>query len=61
MISGAVPSRKWRKGRRPAIVVMAVAAAVLTPSNDPYSFLAMGVPPVSFYELAILVGRILKK
>jgi sec-independent protein translocase protein TatC len=61
MISGAVPSKKWRKWRRPAIVVMTVAAAVLTPSNDPYSFLAMGVPLVVFYELAILVGRILKK
>ena len=40
---------------------MTVAAAVLTPSNDPYSFLAMGVPLIVFCELAILVGRILKK
>jgi sec-independent protein translocase protein TatC len=61
MISGAVPTRKWRKWRRPAIVIMVVVAAVVTPSNDPYSFLAMAVPMLVFYELAIIVGRILKK
>jgi sec-independent protein translocase protein TatC len=61
MISGAVPSTKWRKWRRPAIVIMAVVAAVATPSNDPYSFTAMAVPMVVFYELSILVGRLLKK
>jgi sec-independent protein translocase protein TatC len=61
MISGAVPTRKWRKWRRPAIVVMAVVAALVTPSNDPYSFMAMAIPMVIFYELSILVGRILHK
>jgi sec-independent protein translocase protein TatC len=56
-----VPSRKWRKWRRPAIVVIAVVAAVATPSNDPYSFVAMAIPLVIFYELSIIIGRILKK
>jgi sec-independent protein translocase protein TatC len=60
-ISGAVPTKKWRKWRRPAIVVMAVVAAVATPSNDPYSFMAMGVPLVVFYELSIILGRVLHK
>jgi sec-independent protein translocase protein TatC len=60
-ISGAVPSKKWRKWRRPAIVIIAVVAAVATPSNDPYSFTAMAVPLVLFYELSIIIGRILKK
>jgi sec-independent protein translocase protein TatC len=61
MISGAVPTRKWRNWRRPAIVIMVVVAAIVTPSNDPYSFLAMAIPMLIFYELAIIVGRILKK
>jgi sec-independent protein translocase protein TatC len=60
-ISGAVPSLKWRRWRRPAIVVIALIAAIGTPSNDPYSFVAMAVPLYVFYELAIIVGRILKK
>ena len=60
-IAGVVPSRKWRRWRRPAIVVIAIVAAVATPSNDPYSFVAMAVPLYVFYELSIIVGRILHK
>jgi sec-independent protein translocase protein TatC len=56
-----VPSKRLRKWRRPAIVLIAVIAAVVTPSNDPYSFGAMAVPMYLFYELSILIGRLLKK
>ena len=58
---GVVPSTTWRKWRRPAIVVICLVAAVITPSSDPFSFLAMAVPMLLFYEAAILVGRLLKK
>jgi sec-independent protein translocase protein TatC len=61
MVSGVVPSHKWRKWRRPAIVVIAATAAVITPSNDPFTFLAMAVPMYVFYEGSIVLGRILKK
>jgi sec-independent protein translocase protein TatC len=54
---GVVPSARWRKWRRPAIVVMCIVAAVITPSSDPFSFLAMAVPMLILYELAIVVGR----
>lgn len=60
-LTGVLPSKKLRAWRRPAIVVIAVVAAVATPSNDPFSFLAMGLPLYVFYELAIVIGRILKK
>jgi sec-independent protein translocase protein TatC len=60
-VVGLVTSMKLRKVRRPAIVGIAFLAAVATPSNDPYSFMAMAVPLYIFYEAAILVGRILKK
>ena len=60
-ISGVVPSAKWRKWRRPAIVIICLVAAVITPSSDPFSFLAMAVPMVVFYELSILIGRVLHK
>jgi sec-independent protein translocase protein TatC len=36
-------------------------AAVITPSSDPFSFLAMAVPLLIFYEAAIVVGRALGK
>jgi sec-independent protein translocase protein TatC len=58
---GVVPSATWRKWRRPAIVVICLVAAVITPSSDPFSFLAMAVPMLVFYEAAILIGRLLKK
>jgi sec-independent protein translocase protein TatC len=60
-IAGVVPSRLWRKWRRPAIVVICAVAAIVTPSSDPFSFLAMAVPMLVFYELAIVVGRLLNK
>jgi sec-independent protein translocase protein TatC len=61
MISGAVPTAKWRKWRRPAIVILCAIAAVVTPSNDPFSFTALAVPMVLLYEASIIVGRLLKK
>jgi sec-independent protein translocase protein TatC len=58
---GAVPSKTWRRWRRPAIVIICLVAAVITPSSDPFSFLAMSIPMLVLYEVAILVGRLLKK
>jgi sec-independent protein translocase protein TatC len=60
-IAGVVPSSKWRRWRRPAIVVICLVAAVITPSSDPFSFLAMAVPMLLFYEGSIVVGRALHK
>jgi sec-independent protein translocase protein TatC len=58
---GVVPSARWRKWRRPAIVVICLVAAVITPSSDPFTFLAMAVPMLVLYELSIIVGRLLHK
>jgi sec-independent protein translocase protein TatC len=60
-LTGVVPSAKWRKWRRPAIVVICGVAAVITPSSDPFSFLALALPMLLFYEGSILLARILHK
>jgi sec-independent protein translocase protein TatC len=60
-IVGVLSTDKLRSWRRTAILVIAVAAAIITPSADPYSMLAMMIPMVLFYELAIIVGRLMKK
>ena len=60
-LTGIVTSIKLRKWRRYAIVVCCAVAAFITPSSDPFSFLAMAVPMVVFYEAAILTGRLLGK
>lgn len=61
MLTGIVPSRRWRRWRRPAIVILCVIAAAVTPSNDPFTFLGMAVPMLLFYEASIVVGRVLGK
>ncbi len=60
-MAGVVTSRRLRKWRRPALVVIVAVAAVITPSQDPYSLFAMAGPMYLFYEGSILVGRVLKK
>jgi sec-independent protein translocase protein TatC len=50
--------RKWRRG---AIITIFVFAAVITPSQDPISLFAMALPMYAFYEIAILVGKLLKR
>jgi sec-independent protein translocase protein TatC len=60
-LAGVLTSKRLRKWRRPAIVVIVGFAAVITPSQDPYSLFAMAAPMYLFYESAILIGRILKK
>ncbi len=60
-LAGVVTSRKLRSWRRPAAVIIVSVAAVITPSQDPYSLFAMAVPMYLFYEGAILIGRLLKK
>ncbi len=60
-LAGVVTSRKLRSWRRPALVIIVAVAAVITPSQDPYSLFAMAAPMYLFYEIAILIGRLLKK
>lgn len=57
-VVGVLSSQRMRKWRRGMIVGIAVAAAVLTPSTDPYTFAAMGVPLVVLYELCIVLARV---
>jgi sec-independent protein translocase protein TatC len=60
-LAGVLTSQRLRKWRRPAIVVIVFIAAVITPSQDPYSLFFMSVPMYLFYEGSILIGRLLKK
>jgi sec-independent protein translocase protein TatC len=60
-LAGVVSSRRLASWRRYAVVVVFVVAAVITPSQDPWTLLAMALPMTLFYEGAILVGRVLKR
>jgi sec-independent protein translocase protein TatC len=60
-LAGVLTSRRLQAWRRPAIVSIFVVAAVITPSQDPYSLLAMAGPMYLFYEASIVIGRVLHK
>jgi sec-independent protein translocase protein TatC len=60
-IVGVVSTAQLRGWRRWAILFIFVFAAVITPSGDPYTLLAMSLPMVLFYEGSIIVGRLLKR
>jgi sec-independent protein translocase protein TatC len=58
---GVLSSARLRAARRWSILGIAVFAAVITPSSDPYTMLAMMIPMVLFYEASIIVARLMKK
>ena len=55
---GLFPSSRMRSWRRGMIVAIAVAAAVLTPSQDPFTFMAMAGPLYALYEGCIVIARV---
>jgi sec-independent protein translocase protein TatC len=57
-IVGVAPTPKLRKWRRAMFFALSVFAAVITPSQDPFTFLAMWLPLCFFYEFVIVFGRI---
>ncbi len=61
MMAGIVEPATLRKYRRHAIVITAIVVAVITPSGDPISMLALTIPMVVFYEIAILIGSWFKR
>jgi len=58
---GVLTSRKLIAWWRQAILVIALVAAIITPSQDWFTMTAMMVPLLVFYELSILVARLLHK
>ena len=55
---GVVTPQQLASVRRYAIVGIAVLVAVVTPSADPISMLALTIPMCIFYEVSIIVGKV---
>jgi sec-independent protein translocase protein TatC len=55
-LAGIVQTDTLKKYWRHAIVVIAIVVAVATPSNDPFSMLALSIPMWLFYGFALLFG-----
>jgi len=53
---------EWLAARRRwAIVIITAFSAIGTPSSDPFSMLALAVPLYVFYEVSILIGKLLRR
>ncbi len=57
-LAGIVKNATLRKYWRHAVVVIAIIVAVATPSNDPFSMLALSIPLWLFYGFAVLFGTL---
>jgi len=60
-IVGVLTPQTLRKGWRYAIMAIFVIAAVITPSGDPISMLALAVPMSIFYLCSIVIGLIMQR
>ena len=61
LIARVISTRQLRQWRRWAIVGIFAFAALITPSQDPYSLFLMAIPLCLFYELCIIIGRVMKR
>lgn len=59
--AGVLTSQTMGRYRRQVVLALAIFAAVITPSPDPISMLALLIPLYLFYEGAIIVSRLLKR
>jgi sec-independent protein translocase protein TatC len=58
-LAGVLKPAKLASWRRWAIVGLTAFAAIITPSGDPFSMLALAVPLYVFYEASIIIGKVL--
>lgn len=61
LLARIITTAQLRRWRRWAVVLIFLFAAVITPSQDPYSLFLMALPMYLFYEGCIVLGRILKR
>jgi sec-independent protein translocase protein TatC len=54
---GVIDRQTLKKKRKFAVLIMAAVAAIATPSQDVFSMLAMFVPLLVLYEVAIVIAR----
>jgi sec-independent protein translocase protein TatC len=61
LLARVITTVQLRRWRRATIVIIVIFAAVITPSQDPYTLMFMAVPMYLFYEICIVIGRLLKR
>ena len=57
-LTGVLSAQRMRRSRRGVIFALFVISAILTPTTDPFTFLAMAIPLAALYEGCILIARL---
>ena len=60
-LAGIVTPRQLLRAWRYAIIAITITSAVITPSGDPLSMMALAIPLTIFYFTAIAVGKLCKR
>jgi sec-independent protein translocase protein TatC len=60
-LAGVLKPASLASWRRWAFVLILLGAAVITPSGDPVSMLVLAVPLYAFYEISIVIGRLVRR
>jgi sec-independent protein translocase protein TatC len=60
-LAGVLSPQQLGAWRRYAIVLIFILVAIITPSGDPFTLLALAVPMCLFYEASILAGRLIRR
>jgi sec-independent protein translocase protein TatC len=58
---GIITSRFLKKYRRHAFIIILIAAAIITPSTDPFSLTLVTIPLYALYEASIVVAARINK
>ncbi len=58
---GVVKTETLAANRRIAVVAVVILGAVITPTGDPFMLGVISIPMYLFYEIAILVGKRIRK
>lgn len=61
LLARVITTEQLIRSRRWAVVAVVAFAAVITPSQDPYSLFFLAVPLYLFFEASILIGRLLRR
>ncbi len=56
-LTGVLSAQRMRSSRRGVMFGLFVFSAILVPTTDPFTFLAMAVPLVALYEVCIVIAR----
>ena len=58
---GVMNARRYARFRKYALILGMIAAAIITPTPDPFNMAMVAIPTYALYEVGILLSRTVRK